>query len=223
MTKIEISSSRRGRSSGNLSALQKVQRAASKKAILQAIRECLCKKSFEAVTIEDILIFASISRATFYRHFKSKSDVASALYEQAFTRAFPHFRRLADVSTLDTAVAWINEMADYYRQEAQASVLILHLGVTNPGFHQRQQRDRHGLIEHLGESLPAFKRAIGTSSAARLQHARADLMLMRIDRICVEIVVHESLPDHDFYIQLGAQELIDFLIGSAPSAALENY
>ena len=217
MSESKYGSSRRGRLPGNLSALQKFQRAASKEAVLQATRECLTQKPFELVTIEDILVAASISRGTFYRHFKSKMDVALALYEQAFARAFAHFPRLADVRDVHSAVSWINEMAEYYRQEAQASMLILDLGTTDSGFHRRQQRDRHSLIEHLGKTVPAFQQAIGTSGAAQLQHARADLILMRIDRICVEKVIHGSLPNYDCYIQLGAEELVSFILGRASS------
>lgn len=206
---------RRGPRPGALSTLHKSQRAASRDAILNATNDYLSSRSFEEITIEDIIVRASVSRATFYRHFKSKYEVALALYEQVFGRALPHFDRLADVTNLAAAVSWVEGLAAVYRLEGRASVLILQLGVTDASFHERLRQDRQWLIEHLGQRLPAFARADGDSLDARWHGARADLLLMLLDRICVEIAVHGTLPDYPLYIDLVAQDLIGFLqIGS---------
>jgi AcrR family transcriptional regulator len=49
--------------------------------ILQGAAIVFADKGFRASSVEDILVAANISRRTFYRLYKSKEEVASALYQ----------------------------------------------------------------------------------------------------------------------------------------------
>lgn len=51
------------------------------KAIIQAMIRLLKKKSFERITIQDILDETPVTRATFYAHFKDKYHVAERMQE----------------------------------------------------------------------------------------------------------------------------------------------
>ena len=208
----DASETRRGPKPGARSFFQERQRTASREAILAAANDLLNAKVFDDIAIEDILARAPCSRATFYRHFRSKYDLALALYEQVFAGAIPLFDALDKVEhDLTGAAAWVERMIDNYRTAGRASVLILQLGVTDARFHQRLRDDRHELIDHLGRTLPAFARAAGSSRQARMARAEADLLLILLDRICVEIAVHGELPHQSDYVSLIAETLVMFL------------
>jgi AcrR family transcriptional regulator len=49
--------------------------------VLQGAATVFADKGFRAASVEDILVAAKISRRTFYRLYKSKEEVASALYQ----------------------------------------------------------------------------------------------------------------------------------------------
>lgn len=205
---------RPGPKPGARSSFQERQRATSREAILAAANDLLNATAFDDIAIEDILARAPCSRATFYRHFRSKYELALALYEQVFASSMPLWDSLAQAS-LDPARAtsWVERMIDNYRTAGRASVLILQLGVTDARFHQRLRDDRHGLVDHLGGALPAFARAAGSSPDACKARAEADLLLMLLDRVCVEIAVHGSLPNQAEYVALIAGQLVAFLEG----------
>lgn len=200
---------RRGPRPGALSALQQRQRAASRGNILDAVRRLLVDRPFDAVAIEEVLAGAGVSRATFYRHFKSKDEVALALYEETFANALGHFEALAGVGS--DAAAWVEALVAIYRANGPVSHLILLLGASDPRFHDRLRQDRHRLIDHLAPSIPAFARTQGSSEAALRMRTRADLLLLLLDRLCVEIAVHDALPHRRLYIEQVAAELAAFL------------
>lgn len=207
---------RRGPKPGARSSFQQQQRALSREAILAAANELLNAKAFDDIAIEEILARAPCSRATFYRHFRSKFELALALYEQVIASAIPLFDALVEVERDPARAAeWIERLIDHYRTSGRASFLILQLGVTDPRFHQRLGADRHRLIDHLAGALPVFGRAVGSSHGARVARAEADLVLMLLDRLCVEIAVHGALPDQALYVGLVAKKLIGFLCGEA--------
>ncbi len=55
------------------------------KAILQAMVSLLKKKSFEKITVQDILDETPVTRATFYAHYHDKYDVVEKMLEQFLT------------------------------------------------------------------------------------------------------------------------------------------
>lgn len=55
------------------------------KAIMQAFIELLNEKSFEKITVQDILERTPVTRATFYAHFHDKYEIAERMQEQFFT------------------------------------------------------------------------------------------------------------------------------------------
>ena len=55
------------------------------KAIMQAFIELLNEKSFEKITVQDILERTPVTRATFYDHYHDKYEIAERMQEQFFT------------------------------------------------------------------------------------------------------------------------------------------
>ncbi|MDP3675634.1 MAG: TetR/AcrR family transcriptional regulator [Novosphingobium sp.] len=206
---IEAEAPRRGPRPGARSPLQQAQRAASRRAIVAALRGLIGDKPYDVIAIDDILAAASVSRATFYRHFKAKRDVALALYEAVMAGSLDHFRALGALRPGDhaAAVKWVEGLVAIYRGNGAASALILQLGASDPVIHRRLRADRQWLIAELAALAPGFAATRGDSEAAQRARVRADLWLVMLDRVCVEIAVHEPLPLAGHYIERVAEEL----------------
>lgn len=62
----------------------------SKQAIYDSFGDCLKRKGYDALTVEDVLKGCGISRSTFYAHFKDKEDVLISLTDDIFGHVFSH-------------------------------------------------------------------------------------------------------------------------------------
>lgn len=67
------------------------------KAIMQAFIELLKEKSFEKITVQDILERTPVTRATFYAHYHDKYEIAERMLEQFFQIRDATRRQLTDV------------------------------------------------------------------------------------------------------------------------------
>src|SRR3954471_10628554 len=54
--------------------------------ILQAFTDLLAEKSFEAITVQDIAVRATVNRATFYAHFVDKYALVDGMIREGFTQ-----------------------------------------------------------------------------------------------------------------------------------------
>lgn len=210
---IEAEVPRRGPRPGARSPLQQAQRAASRRAIVAALRGLIGDKPYDVIAIDDILDAASVSRATFYRHFKTKRDVALALYETVMAGSLDHFRALATLRADDRreAVAWVEGLIAIYRGNGAASALILQLGASDPAIHNRLRADRQWLIGELASVVPGFAAVQADDEVSQRARVRADLWLILLDRVCVEIAVHEALPLAQLYVERVADQLADLI------------
>ena len=58
--------------------------------LYEALTRLLQKKSYNKITIEDLLQESKISRSTFYAHFKTKDEVLISITKMIFTHVFSH-------------------------------------------------------------------------------------------------------------------------------------
>ncbi len=71
------------------------------KAIMQAFIELLKEKTFEKITVQDILEKTPVTRATFYAHYRDKHDIAEKM--QA------HFFEIREMVRLELSKATLNQ------------------------------------------------------------------------------------------------------------------
>ncbi len=211
----ELQGRKRGPKPGARSGRQRDQVVASRQDVVEAMRGLLRSRPFDDIPVEDILAAAGVSRATFYRHFKSRRAVALSMYEATLERTMPHFLLLADVAAGRlSAEWWAHEAIGYYREEGHISVLIHGLAATDQAFHQRLREDRQRLITHLAPAIPAFGRAVGDGAEARRQRARADIFFMMLDRISAEVTLFAELADVADYEAALAEQITAFVAGN---------
>lgn len=58
----------------------------TRKIIEDAVKRLLEEKSFERITVSEIIETAGVSKPTFYRYFKSKYDLAAAIFSDCITK-----------------------------------------------------------------------------------------------------------------------------------------
>ena len=79
-------------------------------AIVQAVNRLLAEKGFDAMTVDEVAAKVGIAKASLYKHFPSKEDLAAAAMVRVMRRAQEFFASLpADASPLEnlrSAVRW---------------------------------------------------------------------------------------------------------------------
>ena len=79
-------------------------------AIVQAVNRLLAEKGFDAMTVDEVAAKVGIAKASLYKHFSSKEDLAAAAMVRVMRRAQEFFGALsAENSPLDNlrhAVRW---------------------------------------------------------------------------------------------------------------------
>ena len=62
----------------------------TRNAIFQAFTRLLEKKTYSALTVQEIIDEADISRSTFYAHFETKDELLKAMCTDIFDHVFCH-------------------------------------------------------------------------------------------------------------------------------------
>ena len=76
--------------------------AARETAIIQSVNRLLAEKGFEAMTVDEVAAEVGIAKASLYKHFASKEDLACAAMVTAMQRAQAFIQELPeDASPLD--------------------------------------------------------------------------------------------------------------------------
>lgn len=87
---------------------------AREEAIIRTVNQLLAQKGFEAMTVDEVAASVGIAKASLYKHFPSKEDLAAAAMVQVMRRAQDYIATIAaDASPLDklrTVVRWTMEL-----------------------------------------------------------------------------------------------------------------
>lgn len=87
---------------------------AREEAIIQAVNQLLAEKGFDAMTVDEVAANVGIAKASLYKHFTSKEDLAAAAMTHAMQRAQEYIASLsADMSPLEkirSVVRWTMQL-----------------------------------------------------------------------------------------------------------------
>ncbi len=88
--------------------------AAREEAIIQTVNRLLAEKGFDAMTVDEVAADVGIAKASLYKHFPSKEDLAAAAMARAMERACDFVANLpeeaAPLDKLKSVVRWTLEM-----------------------------------------------------------------------------------------------------------------
>ncbi|GAB4396482.1 MAG: hypothetical protein OHK0048_01360 [Rhodoferax sp.] len=85
--------------------------AAREDAIISAVNKLLAEKGFEAMTVDEVAAQVGIAKASLYKHFPSKEDLAAAAMVRAMQQALAFIRSLPPdqpaLQQLRAVVRWV--------------------------------------------------------------------------------------------------------------------
>ena len=130
----------------------------SRERLLKAAAEAFCRSGYFAVSVEDIVKEAGVSRMTFYRHFSSKAALALDLFRRNVEHALPRFTSItaADYRDRATVEHWIGSLFDADRRSGQLLRVFIQANAGEPDFTNSAQELIGNLIAELGKGIPAF-------------------------------------------------------------------
>jgi AcrR family transcriptional regulator len=134
--------------------------AAREEAIIQNVNRLLAEKGFDAMTVDEVAAGVGIAKASLYKHFQSKEDLAAAAMVRVMRRAWQFLQeldpRLPVLDKLKAAVRWTVQVQLAGQMPAlpsQNSSLRAAL-MGNPAFLETQTR----ISEQLGQWIAAGQR-----------------------------------------------------------------
>jgi AcrR family transcriptional regulator len=169
---------------------QAERRAATRAALLSAARPLFAERGYEAVSSEEIVAAAGVTRGALYHHFDGKRGLFAAVFEEVeseFAASFD-FSGIADGDPLRVLLAAVDQFLDLSLDpETQRIVLIDGPAVLGwEAWHEIERRHGLGLIEaglsaaieaNQVQPLPVPEVSLmllGALTEAGLQLARAD-------------------------------------------------
>ena len=197
------------------------QKEASRRQIIDSALVTFHELGYYAANVEDIITRAKVSRATFYKHFKSKLAVAEALMAQMGDRQAEAYDRLSMVEEADHAaiVAWLNEIIEINEQNKALLLVIGESFRAEPSLRSAADIADTSRIRKLSKSIPAFRAALSEGSEAR---ERVQLLLFEIDIVTFQIGARDWRIDHTVAVEFLAGQIENFIAEAAarPRAAL---
>jgi AcrR family transcriptional regulator len=150
-----------------LSALHQEQIEDSRNRILSAAEAAFTQNSYIGTPVDMIIAIAGVSRATFYKYFNSKFDLAKGLIEVFLPRLHAVFDQMPDRPDEAEAAQWVRRLLGLYEENRQFTALLSEVGNSEPDFFPEMVAIHTALIARLGERIPAFAKAgAGPAGAA---------------------------------------------------------
>ncbi|NJS35372.1 MAG: helix-turn-helix transcriptional regulator [Brachymonas sp.] len=88
--------------------------AAREQAIIDVVNRLLSEKGFEAMTVDEVAFDVGVAKASLYKHFPSKEDLAAAALVRMMERAVAYLKEIpagdAPVIKLKAATRWMMQL-----------------------------------------------------------------------------------------------------------------
>ncbi len=194
-----------------LSVLHREQIEDSRQRILKAAEVTFMRHSYVATTVDMIITEAGVSRATFYKYFTNRFDVAKGLLGTFIPKIFVLFDGLPARPTAADARDFLRKLLQLYEDDRQFTVLLGEVGGSEPGFYPEMMAIHETLIAHLGERIPAFRKAASGLPDYVGVHTIAHLQILHLFSFANSITGKKINIDVDAGIDYMAEGLADFI------------
>jgi AcrR family transcriptional regulator len=184
---------------GQVLNLQDQKREFTRQRLLEAAEEVFAHKEYHLAKIDDIAAAAGCSRATFYLHFKSKSDLMISLRQRGHEAAIQRYQHLDDMLTSADGLSradlrlWLGEWQEVWgewRPSMRNGVGLLHAlmlaQVMEPevgALAQKQSLEFIATLSGFFASLPPGERDAVRARALILEAMSQSVYAMATERI----------------------------------------
>ena len=216
MTKVQLQQTeqvptpaRRTRPRG-LSSLHHEQIEDSRHRILAAAEIAFTKNSYVATTVDMIINIAGVSRATFYKYFTNRFDVAKGLIDTFIPKLDALFDALPDRPGVPEAKQFLYDLLKLYRANKQFTCLLGEVSGSEPGFFPNMMAIHDTHLERLGARIPAFRRALEGKPDSGL-YVLAHLQILHLWGLANLIVSKDWQVNTEAGVQYLAENLVRFI------------
>jgi AcrR family transcriptional regulator len=184
--------------------LREQQRAFTRRKLMEAGQQVFAAKGYPDATVDDIARQAGASRATFYLHFKSKSELMIALTEAALPYGIETYRVLdemleGDESQLRVRLhGWLAKWLDVWTSGADGSHAMLQATMLDPDVERYYLRTSEALVDGL-------RRYQGRVPAEQREGVRNRLLVLEMMTQRIFALASQSL------LPLSGEQLVDIL------------
>lgn len=170
--------------------------------LLDAAARLMAEKGVAAVSVEQILLAAGISRGTFYGYCRNKTDLVVAIVEPVFAEGTPVLEDLAERRPGDVVPGIVALYADLWRRRRHALLMIP--GVDAAAF----ARLRAAHHDYTAAMKAALERA---ESGGKLRNGSAAYSFRVLTRTAVPLLrVYDDHPDGE---RLYRASMLALLVG----------
>jgi AcrR family transcriptional regulator len=149
--------------------MRAAQREFTRTRIIEAAIEVFAEKGYARTTVDDIAERAGSTRATFYLHFKTKSDVLSELMsrsERHFYKIYQGLSPIAQRPTLAGVRMWLSMAMTEWKAVANLSRPVLEAASIEPEVGDILTARNDGQIAELAQALRDGVPALSAPDAA---------------------------------------------------------
>jgi AcrR family transcriptional regulator len=135
--------------------LREQQRAYTRQRLMEAASQVFAARGYPDATVDEIASEAGASRATFYLHFKGKTDLVAALVEESTPFGVERYRLLdqllvrGDPGLRDDLCEWLADWLAIWRESADSSHALLQAATLEPEVEEQRVRNSEALVDAL--------------------------------------------------------------------------
>lgn len=149
---------------------RRIQR--TRDALGDALITLMHEKPFDAITVQDVLDLAGVSRSTFYTHFRDKDDLFLSDADDFFGHMASLLARSGERSN---RVAPVREMFAHVGDLGEFYDAMVASGIFQEAMELAEEHFARGIEQRLNQLFPSSRAASGNRTA--LAHAFAGAML----------------------------------------------
>ena len=141
-----------------LAAFHRQRKADSRERLLAAAVEQFGRSGYSPVSVEDIASAAGVSRMTFYRHFRGKADLATALFDRNVAEAGPDLLRVREIDwrSRGAVYGWLERLFAADHANRMLLRVFVEAAAVEPDFTRKAHAQIDAWIGTLGQTIPAF-------------------------------------------------------------------
>jgi len=191
------------------------QKLANRQSILTAGMLTFKEKGYSNTSVEDVIVRAEVSRATFYKHFNNKFSLAEALVDEMVFRQDHAYDKLSMIEnpTQGDIVSWLETLYDIFSENKILLSVLFELLGAEPSLREASSEANWKRVRKLAKSFSAFRDTSPAGVDNTAARDRALLLVTEIDVIFFRLTVSGWDIERDVAIRFLAEQIQHFVSG----------
>ena len=188
---------------------QKAQRAETRERLIEGAIRVFAQQGYAQASVEDVLMEAGVSRASFYSHFAGKPALVTAIADRLTPLWQPLYAELVRLQSPSLAQLedWCRRSVALYRTHQDVCLILTQASAIEQDLYWKLTAHRETVTSDFAAHNPALAH-LAHDAASRL---RAALALLQVDQACYYLAVRRWQEDEAAGIEAMAMQLHHFL------------